>query len=54
MLSDIVIIILEMNVPWPAAIRHDKILVPGRPFVARIRRQHTLDTNADALDRLHR
>lgn len=53
MLSDVIIIILEMNIPWPAPIRHDKILVPGRSFIACIRRQHTLDTNTDALDRLH-
>lgn len=53
MLSDVIIIILEMNIPWPAPIRHDKILVPGRSFIACIRRQHTLDTNTDAFDRLH-
>lgn len=54
MLSDVIIIILKMDIPWPAPIRHDKILVPWRSFIACIRRQHTLDTNTDALDRLHR
>lgn len=54
MQSNVIIIVLEMNVPWPASIRHDKVFVSGWSFVARVRRQHTLDTNTDALDRLHR
>lgn len=51
--SNIIIIILKVNIPRPTAIRNHEIAVPRRPLVARIRRQHTLDTHADALDRLH-
>lgn len=51
--SNIIIIVLKVNIPRPTAIRSHEIVVPRRPLVARIRRQHTLDTHADALDRLH-
>lgn len=51
--SNIVIVILEVNIPRPTAIRSNEIAVPRRPLVARVRRQHTLNTHADALDRLH-
>lgn len=51
--SNIIIIILEVNIPRPPLIIRHKITIPRRPLVTRIRRQHALDTHAHTLHRLH-
>lgn len=49
----IIIVVMEINIPRsPPIIRH-KFTITGRPLIARIGRQHALNTHADALDRLH-
>lgn len=44
----------KTNIPRPLGITPHKLLIPLRPLVLRVPRQHALDTHADALDVLHR
>jgi hypothetical protein len=40
----------KVNIPWPLRIIPDEILIPLRPLLLRITRQHALQTHTDALD----
>jgi hypothetical protein len=40
----------KVDIPWPLRVIPDKVLVPLRPLLLRIAREHTLQTDAYALD----
>lgn len=44
----------KTDIPRPLGIMPHKLLIPFRPFVLRVSRQHALDTHAYALHILHR
>jgi hypothetical protein len=52
--SYVVILIDKRDISNSAAIVSNKFTVTGRPLVARVGRQHALDTHADAFASLHR
>lgn len=52
--SDLVIVIVEIDVPRPQSIAPDEFLVPGRALVFGVARQHALQGHAHALNVLHR
>lgn len=45
--------ILKPDIPRPLRVQPHKVVVPGRPLVLRVARQHALQAHAHALDVLH-
>lgn len=49
-----IIMINKIDIPRPLGVMPHELLVPFRPLVLRVPRQHALDTHAHALHILHR
>lgn len=52
--SDLVIVVVEIDVPRPQTVAPDKFLVPRRALILGVTRQHALQRHTHALNVLHR
>lgn len=53
-MSYVVVVIIEVDIPWPLFVPSSELFVVRRAFILGIACQHTLYAHADTLDILHR